>query len=208
MTDSLIVIQTIIIIFLLIVIYHAEKTENMVTSPVDGRAYEVIEHMNDKHLAADKLAQINEWNLKFIKYLCEKPKKSMEYILGKRLSNNYDPNVLFENNPTDKHNTSYTEDKGRTLALCLREKETGNHNIHETNLIMFVNIHELSHIASLDFGHDHDMDFWPNFKVLLHAAEKMGGYIPVDYGKNTQNYCGLDINYNPYHDVHLRDAEP
>lgn len=208
MRDSLIILQCVIIICLIIMIYNAEKMEKMVTSPIDGRAYDVIDSMSNRDVAADKLAHINRYNQQFIAYLLKKPVNSMEYVLGSRLARNYDPGALFENDPIDKYNTSYTEDKGRTLALCLREKDTGNDNLHDMNLIMFVNLHELAHIASLDYGHGPEMDFWPNFRLLLHAAKEMGGYYPVDFEKNNDNYCGLDITYNPYFDNGLRKAEP
>ena len=47
----------------------------------------------------------------------------------------------------------------------------------------------------------HKQVFWQNFKYLLQNAYKAGIYDPIDYKKNPQQYCGMDINDNPYYDL-------
>ena len=47
----------------------------------------------------------------------------------------------------------------------------------------------------------HKQIFWENFKFLLIAAKEANIYIPVDYKKKTQSYCGMDISDNPYYDL-------
>ena len=60
-------------------------------------------------------------------------------------------------------------------------------------------IHELAHIMSVTIGHNDE--FWDNFKFLLDNAVNIKLYDPVDYKKNPENYCGLEITDNPYYDL-------
>jgi hypothetical protein len=81
-----------------------------------------------------------------------------EYVQERvtQLMNNYDSDKIYEISPLNKEgNTSYTEDKAR-LVLCLREKEKnmdGEHDLHDINTIMFVVLHELSHMMNREWGH-------------------------------------------------------
>ena len=69
----------------------------------------------------------------------------------------------------------------------------------DENTLTFVAIHELSHVMTESVGHK--KEFWENFKFLLKNAVNMGIYKPVDYKKNPQPYCGMDITDNPYYDL-------
>ena len=60
-------------------------------------------------------------------------------------------------------------------------------------------IHELAHIMTTSEGHK--QEFWQNFKFLLEQAKAANIYEPVDYKKNPELYCGMDISDNPYYDL-------
>jgi hypothetical protein len=47
----------------------------------------------------------------------------------------------------------------------------------------------------------HTDEFWQNFKFLLENAVELKLYTPVDYKKEPENYCGMDITDNPYYDL-------
>jgi hypothetical protein len=47
----------------------------------------------------------------------------------------------------------------------------------------------------------HKQEFWQNFKFVLENAKAAGIYHPVDYKKNPKEYCGMEINDNPYYDL-------
>ena len=64
------------------------------------------------------------------------------------------------------------------------------------NIIMFVIIHELAHIMTIQIGHP--KEFWDNMKYLLEQAEEINLYYPEDYEKNPQIYCGMEINSGSY----------
>ena len=76
----------------------------------------------------------------------------------------------------------------------LRQKDD-KQELHDINTIMFVAIHELAHLMTKEIGHT--PRFWDNMKYLLEKASSVGIYTPVDYGKNPQVYCGMEINSTP-----------
>ena len=139
-----------------------------------------------------------------IKYMLNRYKndtKSRGYKMAVRLNEKYNPDAIIENNPKGPHDTSYTEDKGRVFALCVREKKTGYNLMEDKNSLTFVSLHELSHIASIEF--QHETEFWSNFKFILQNAVDSGLYKPIDYSIKPINYCGLDVTYNPLYDKDL-----
>lgn len=193
------VTAAVLVIFIFIMTHHANEYFR-VASSVDQRNYAVLGGHADMREAADRLALINAKNAQLIEYMTTKYSDgtSRGYVLGERLRRRYRHDRLFENDPPDKNNTSYTEDKGEKIALCLREKVTGRDNLHDSSILEFVNLHELAHIASEGYGHDDE--FWDNFAFLLNEAKLAGVHRPVDYSRHPVNYCGLDVGYNPYYD--------
>lgn len=69
-----------------------------------------------------------------------------------QLFKRYDKNSIYEISPMNKSDlTSYTENKGEQLVLCLRQKhpnDQGYYELHDKNTMMFVVVHELTHIAN------------------------------------------------------------
>jgi hypothetical protein len=114
-----------------------------------------------------------------------------------RLVSKYNPTTLKETLPTSEL-TAYSENKGEKIAFCLNKKKGGTELIDQ-NTLMFVALHELSHIMTLSVGHTRE--FWLNFKFLLENAVKIGVYDPKDYKKNPQQYCGMTLSDNPYYDM-------
>ena len=72
-------------------------------------------------------------------------------------------------------------------------------NLIDEHTLMFVAIHELSHVMTKSIGHK--SDFWQNFKFLLENAKDAGIHSPEDYKKSPQQYCGMTIHDNPYFDA-------
>jgi WLM domain len=58
--------------------------------------------------------------------------------------------------------TSYSVNKGEKIVMCVRQKDN---SLVPKNVVMYVGIHELSHIMTSDIGHT--PEFWDNFKFLL-----------------------------------------
>ena len=79
-----------------------------------------------------------------------------------------------------------------------RKKES-NEKLIDINTLTFVALHELSHIMTTSIGHK--QEFWQNFKFVLENAVAIKVYKPIDYKKKPEDYCGMEINDNPYYDL-------
>ena len=174
-------------------IYHRSDYSNLkcIISDVDGRQYCVRERRKLK-LAADRLANANR-SMKNLVDHCKEKYPDQENV--RRLVDGYNPKKIYETLPTSKY-TAYSQNKGEKLAFCLdQEKNSGG--LIDMNTLMFVAIHELSHIATESIGHTDE--FWNNFKFLLEEAKEINIYSPIDYSKSPQKYCGMTITDNPYY---------
>ena len=189
------IILSILIIILCIKIYSESDFANLkcIISNLDGNTYCVRER-NKLELAADKLATVNI-NLKKLVNYCNIQFPENENVI--RLNEGFDPKKIVETLPTSKH-IAYSENKGEKLAFCLNKQRGGNQLI-DTNTLMYVALHEISHIASKSIGHTDE--FWQNFKFFIEQAETLNIYKPIDYKKTPAKYCGMDITDNPYFDV-------
>ena len=196
MNNSLGYILIAFVIVICIKTYYDSEERKLICSisTVNGEKYCVRERKQLKK-AVDLLARVSEKMKKLVKYLNDTyPKR--ENV--KRLVKKFNPNKIKETLPTSEF-TAYSENKGEKLALCLNKKNEDNSNLIDENTLMFVAIHELAHIASETIGHNDE--FWYNFKFLLENAVKINIYHPVDYNKNSTEYCGMQITDNPYYDL-------
>lgn len=165
-----------------------------IVSDVDGNKYCVREREKLQQ-AADLLASMTEKCKALVKYVGQKY-PNQENV--QRLVDGFNPKKVIETLPTSTY-TAYSENKGEKLAFCLNREKTENDNLIDENTLMFVAIHELSHIATKSIGHK--SEFWQNFKFLLECAKESGIHTPVDYKKKPTEYCGMKIHDNPYYDA-------
>jgi len=165
-----------------------------IVSTVDGNKYCVRERANLQK-AADLLAKITEKCKKLVAYVGEKHPDNEDVA---RLVKGYNPKKIMETLPTSEY-TAYSENKGEKLAFCLNKVKTETDNLIDEHTLMFVAIHELSHVMTKSIGHK--SDFWQNFKFLLKDAKEAGIHSPEDYKKSPQQYCGMTIHDNPYYDA-------
>jgi len=165
-----------------------------IVSSIDGNKYCVRERKQvDK--AVDLLANTTQKCKQLVEYVS---KKYPEQENVKRLVAGFNPKQIMETLPTSTY-TAYSENKGEKLAFCLNVKNKDNENLIDENTLMFVSIHELSHVATKSIGHK--TEFWENFKFLLKESKESGIHNPVDYKKSPQEYCGMKIHDNPYYDA-------
>ena len=164
-----------------------------VISTVDGNKYCVRERKRINE-AADILATVMNKCEKLIKYLVDKYPDDERV---KRLHKKFDKTKCVETLPTSEL-TAYSENKGEKVAFCLNKKKNGTKLI-DINTLTFVALHEMSHIMSISIGHNEE--FWENFKFLLDNAVDIKIYIPIDYKKKPEQYCGMAITDNPYYDL-------
>ena len=164
-----------------------------IVSDVDGNKYCVRERSKLKD-ASDLLAKVTEKCKQLVKYSGEKHPDNEDV---KRLVKGFKPKKIMETLPTSSY-TAYSENKGEKLAFCLNKKKENNEDLIDEHTLMFVAIHELSHIMTKSIGHK--TDFWANFKFLLKDAKESGIHAPSDYKKTPKEYCGMKISDNPFYD--------
>jgi len=176
-------------------IYQESDVFNLkcIVSTVDGNKYCVRERAN-LEAAADLLAQTTYKCRKLVVYMA---KKHPDNEITKRLVDGFDPKRIQETLPTSEH-TAYSENKGEKIAFCLTKSKTDS-NLIDPNTLMFVALHELTHVGTSSVGHT--PDFWRNFKFVLENAKDANIYNPVDYKKTPKGYCGMTISDNPYYDL-------
>lgn len=178
---------TLAFICLIAYMYYENMTSEIVKVAYNNNEY-FVRNRNDKEQAAELLDHIRNRLIKLVDYL-EKTEPDSE--ISKRLVRKFNPDVLVEKPAGSKH-TSYTINKGEKIVICLRNK---NEKLIDINTLMFVCIHEISHIANKSIGHN--SDFWNTFSEILKKSIKIGIYKPVNYNKNPKPYCGIEITSSP-----------
>lgn len=175
-----------ILIFLLVIKYLPTDLVYQKSS-IDNKDY-LVRKMDDKKEAANLLARIRMKIFKFIDAIYadrdEYPERK-KYIeqLKKRIKG-----VVISESPTNSEYVSYSVDKGEEISLCLRSKKILA-KFHDINLIMYVVLHELAHVATPEIGHT--PLFKENFAFLTEFAIKKGLYNKIDFAIDTKEYCGL-----------------
>ena len=165
-----------------------------IVSGVDGNKYCVRdrEKLQD---AADLLAETTEKCRQLVKYVQE---KHPENEMVQRLVEGFNPQKVVETLPTSEY-TAYSQNKGEKIAFCLNPEKKGDvDELIDEHTLMFVAIHELSHVGTKSIGHK--TEFWDNFKFLLQNAKEAGIHEPIDYKKKPTEYCSMKIKDNPYYD--------
>lgn len=193
---------------LLYLIFSENNKYTTVCNEIDGRCYKVVEDFHSIDEASETLAKLNIFAVKVMKHLRRKylwnnhPNGAARDIVAFLLSN-YNPDRILENAPKNDVNTSYVDGKGQEFGMCLREKVTGQNNLHSMHDLQFVALHEMAHMGNRTFGHEDD--FWEVFKFILREAKEAGLHEPVDYAKYPMNYCSLVVRENPYFKPEIRD---
>lgn len=154
-----------------------------------GREYRV-RNLNDKQEAADILGQTHE-KLKQAVIILKRNYPNDERV--KRLEERFPNTTLAEADGSGNH-TSYSINKGEKIVLCLRSKD-GSNRLVDDNLLLFVALHELSHIMTKSVGHT--QEFWDNFKFILENCQQAGLYKCINFEHNPQKYCGITVTNSP-----------
>ncbi len=189
MKESILI--AVIIIFIYIFLFYNKKNIVLITGSDNFTQYLVHddEHKNE---SAKLLEEITNNMFKLKDYLYENIEKypdMREYIKQLNRNLNKDRTLIYENDPKSEL-TSFSVNKGEEIALCLKSKKTGS--IHNINLMMYVTIHEMAHIACPEIGHGEL--FKKIFKFLCEEAVLIGVYKYDDYENNPVEYCGMMLS--------------
>ena len=161
----------------------------------DGREYQVQDLPNKKD-AAEMLATICGNIEKLKNYYSQEEFQSEPTV--KLFIQRYRPQNVMENSMTSR-DTSYSENKGEKIVLCLRDKTAPPaYPLVEINTVMFVVLHEMAHLMTADLSAtSHTPEFWANFRRILQDAQRIGIYTPVNYSHSPVEYCGMTITDSP-----------
>ena len=123
-----------------------------------------------------------------------------------QLRDRFDPLNVSENDVVSAFGHSSKTTEMKYISIALRKKSG---KFQKKNLIDFVFLHELAHVAtpskylvldgsvSLDDGMHTDV-YWAVFAMILHTAETLGLYKPKDYSLHPEEYNNILFESNPY----------
>lgn len=196
----LLVLIIIFIIFYLINLYINYGDVSYVKSTIDNNTY-IIRNSYKKDLefltnSANTLASINIRMENLIESLNTKYINDINnYYWVKKLKDNYKPYMISEA-ANDNRYTTYTIDK-TDMRICLRTRDALE-ELYDLNLLMYVVLHEASHMAN--YSSDgiaiigHGQEFKSIFSILVNQAILLGLYKYENYSKNPKSYCGLILS--------------
>jgi len=179
-------------------------------SSLDGQEYRVHEGHLGSSEAADRLAELNGRVVALLRHLRAKyvrgsasvyhpaRRAAVELLLAR-----YNQDNLAENSPRDPTgDTAYSLNKGAIVAICLRDR-TSPDSIHDIEILTFVTLHEMAHIAIVENTSNHPLNFWRVFRFLLDEAENAQIFVSPHYAENPVNYCGKLVDFSPRWDERL-----
>jgi hypothetical protein len=171
-----------------------------VKSSVDSEKY-LVRNMKDKEDAADRLAKIRSKLLRLMKHL-EQTYNDRPFV--KQIIRNFDANPeRFTESTPDASYTSYSVNKGEKIFMCLRQRDEAE-NLVDDNILVFVALHEMSHIGTSSIGHT--KEFWNHFAWLLEKAEAVNVYKYQDFAAHPVEYCGVFITDSPKYKESMTDG--
>ena len=185
----IILLVTIILVYLL---YNNINDRNMtyVKSNLDNQYY-LVRNYPDKQISCDTLAKIKQNIFVIVNHV--NSSKSQYKKMNPHISQLCEriKDVTIRESSIGSEFTSYCVNKGEELVFCIRLKKEGG-NLHNINLLMYVVIHEISHVACPEEGHT--PLFNEIFKFLCEKSIELKIYNKINFNKNPENYCGMVIN--------------
>lgn len=163
-----------------------------IKSDVDNKMY-LVRDLPDAQRAANMLGRIRGNVNELIKYMqqntSDDDKKEYDPYI-KQLANRFEDCIINEST-SDSVYTSYSVNKGEQIVFCLRSRNQWG-ELHDLNLVMYVALHEIAHVACPEYGHT------PLFKRIFafftKAAIKKGIYKRIDFPNQPVEYCGISIS--------------
>lgn len=160
-----------------------------VKSEVDGRYY-LVRNESDKLQASNILATIRNNIFIITNHLVnniEKYKDNADHI--RQLQNRIKDVIIIESTE-DSVYTSYSVNKGEQIVFCVRSRKNKD-KLHDLNLMMYVVLHEMAHVACPEYGHT--PLFKKIFGFITNIAIELNLYTKIPFDTNPQEYCGMKI---------------
>ncbi len=189
MNIEIILIVTAIILVIIYYFKFRTKDVTYVKSDIDGEYY-LVRAVSDRQKAANMLARLKDNIRKTTNHL--NSEKDSEYSDNKDYIDQLNEkirNAVIQESDGNSEYTSYSVNKGEQIVFCLRSKK--DNKLHDLNLVEYVALHEMSHVACPEFGHT-DL-FKEIFAFITRVAVEIGLYKKIDFAANPTEYCGLTI---------------
>ena len=185
-----------ILIFVLILFFYGIFLSNFgkvsyVESYYDGKKYLVQNtlHKEESAVLLSKLIERMNFLRDYLSSNIDKYPDYAEYIRLLSVNFNEYRTQIYEGDG-ENNLTSYSVNKGEELVFCLHSKDTGR--LHQLNLLMYVAIHEMAHMACPEVGHT--PLFSKIFKFLTEKAIEINLYKKEDFSNTPQEYCGMTLH--------------
>ena len=185
-----------IICFLIVVlIYYNSVSKHKIVIGRNGREYHIrtsregFTNVSDNDII-NRLEEIDSRIIKLCDTLIEENYPDKERAV--RTKEKWD-NIIIKETYENEDSIAFVINKGDEMSICLTNKETGN--LEDINTTMFVVLHEIGHLMSVNWGHDDE--FWTNFKLILRKSQEIDIYNYVNYNDTPEEYCGISIYSNP-----------
>jgi hypothetical protein len=186
----LIILIIIIILGISIFYWYNFRSMTFIKSPLDNEFY-MVRDLSDKDTAVIMLSTIKLNIIKLNDYLVKnKNDKFKDYKSYIEQLNDKIQSVTIAESKESSSTTSYSVNKGEELVFCLRSKKEWN-KFHNFNTIMYVALHEISHIACPEYGHG--ALFKKIFAFMTQVAIEINIYVYVNFNKLPEEYCGIYI---------------
>lgn len=193
--SSFIVIVLIIAVFLIIgnsyIIPSVDSSTIFISSSFDGKEYEVV-NRKGKEQSAYILSMLRDTLNSLVGTL-----KTDQDYLEDNFSNHGVSRIkslYFSPNDIKEGSNTYTQNKSQ-IKFCLR---TPTGEMSSMNTLVFVAIHELSHVISIQADPNHETEeFHDNFENLLRYAYLNGLWEYIDYSSSPVFHCGIGVNSTP-----------
>jgi len=186
----------IVILIFIIIILHVRKSSRVIekmslVEAFDKKKY-LVRDLNTKYDSANLLAKLMS-NLKVLIITLKRNSDTSDNSEMRKFKpfietiyNKID-NVKVRENEGSNDLTSYSVNKGEELVFCIRSKS--DNKIHDMNELMYVAVHEISHIGCPETGHTRL--FAKINLFLLRKALEYGLYHYRDYANQPVEYCGM-----------------
>lgn len=189
-------IETLILYLVLIIFLYGLFFVNYgkviyVESYYDGNEYLVQNsfHKDEAAVLLSKLVERMKYIRDYLKENINKYPEFKEYIELLTLNFNDYRTQIYEGDG-ENNLTSYSVNKGEELVFCLHSKN--NKKLHNINLLMYVALHEMAHIACPEIGHTNL--FKKIFNFLTKISIELNLYQKIDFSITPQEYCGMKLN--------------
>lgn len=184
MFKHILILFLILIPFFLLYYVNVSFLDDRIKVLADDGNYYTVRNTKKSKETANTLARLNAKVKEFLALLQQKGDDSQSPMIS-RLVQRYNPDTLNEGK-IDKELTSYTINKGESITLCVRSRDSHD-NLYNDNVLFGVLLHELAHVGSVTV--DHNAEFIRNFNYLLQKASEWNMFTRIT---KQFDYCGIE----------------